>query len=130
MKKHESIIKIAKLASLEPSWVSSNPAARFGETQQGWVQRDPARFVRTQPCWVRGNLARRTQPAGFRRDLAGWVPTRPSRLGSTRSSRLGLTRSSRLGSSQPSKVETQGRKERKRKKEGEEEGIGWVRVVR
>ncbi|GKV39922.1 hypothetical protein SLEP1_g47616 [Rubroshorea leprosula] len=53
-----------------------------------------------------------------------WVRVNPSRLGSTRPSRIWL------GLPEPSKarfvaaMETQGREKRKRKKEGEEEGLG------
>ncbi|GKU92588.1 hypothetical protein SLEP1_g6296 [Rubroshorea leprosula] len=100
-------------SSKQQNWLHRNPALLgSGMNPAYWVSSepskgDPARLGSTrprsagfEPGWV--------SLVGFRRDPAGWVPTRPSKL----------------GSSQPSKVETQGRKERKRKKEGEEEGLG------
>ncbi|GKV20214.1 hypothetical protein SLEP1_g30372 [Rubroshorea leprosula] len=110
--------------------------AGFDETQQGSSEPskgNPARLGSTRPSRVRRNPAklgsRRPNLAGFDGTQQIWVSSNPAWLGfpcwvPTRPSRMGATRSSRLGSSQPSEVETQGRKERKRKKEGEEEGLG------
>ncbi|GKU88128.1 hypothetical protein SLEP1_g2429 [Rubroshorea leprosula] len=112
MKKHESIIKTAKLASSEPSWVLSEPS-KGDPALLGSTEPSRSRSPRTQPSWVSPNPTRLGLPC--------WVPTRPSKLGSTRSNRL--------SSSQPSEVETQGKKERKRKKEGEEEGLGGTIAI-
>ncbi|GKU93463.1 hypothetical protein SLEP1_g7058 [Rubroshorea leprosula] len=111
-----------RLGSGKPSQAS--PLGLIG-TQQG--RPSQAGFDETQPCWVRWNPAR----SGFRQTQIwlglpeaskarspqtqqGWVPTRPSRLGSDEIQQAGFVAA----------IETQGRKERKKKKEGEEEGLG------
>ncbi|GKV51835.1 hypothetical protein SLEP1_g58460 [Rubroshorea leprosula] len=122
----------------QPCWVRAKPSkgrnptllgsgkpsqARVGfrETQPGWVRR-------TQPGWVSSQLNKgdpallgSTEPSrsGFCRTQPGWVSSNPAMLGSDETQQAGFD-----AAMECSLVETQGREERKRKKEGEEEGLG------
>ncbi|GKV50305.1 hypothetical protein SLEP1_g57017 [Rubroshorea leprosula] len=107
-----------------------NPVSK----QQGWVHRNPADLGLDEPNKVG---SRQTQQDWVSTEPSNWVRRNPTRLGSSEP-KLGSTRPSRvrqnparnptlLGLGKPrqaSLVETQGRKEGKRKKEGEEEGLG------
>ncbi|GKV14243.1 hypothetical protein SLEP1_g25145 [Rubroshorea leprosula] len=99
------------LASKQQSLVHRNPTGSRRTQQLGSGKPSLLGLVETQQG--RPSQARFPRPslAGFGETQPGWVPTRPSRLGSSQPLESSL-------------VKTQGRKERKRKKEGEEEGLG------